>query len=60
MLRKNLKYLLKLGMHSKAPCGGFVNFYQVKNGERSFILYSGVNEVYNSQFIITIHKILSE
>jgi len=55
-----LKNLLNLGMYSKAPCGGLVNFYQVKNGDRCFIVYSGVNEVSNSHYTVTIHKILSE
>lgn len=55
-----LKNLLNLGMYSKAPSGGFVNFYQIINGDRNFIIYSGINEVSNSHYIVTIHKILCE
>lgn len=55
-----LKTFLKLGIYSKAPCGGFVNFYRVKNKNNSYIFYSGVNEVSNSHYFITVHKIIDE
>jgi hypothetical protein len=56
----HLKKFLNLGMYSKAPCGGFLNFFELlsKNGN-SLIVFSGVNEVSNSHYIITIHKIIS-
>lgn len=58
---QSLKDYLGIGLYSKAPCGGFVNFFKVKSikGE-DFVLYSGVNEVSNSHYLITIHKILKE
>ncbi len=55
-----LKNYLNLGTYSKAPCGGFVNFYKVSgNLGNDYIVYSGVNEVSNSHYIVTIHKILT-
>ncbi len=55
------KSLLNLGRYSKAECGGFVNFFKVRsvNG-RDYVLYSGVNEVSNSHYIVTIHKLMIE
>lgn len=53
------KKLLNLGTFAKAPCGGFVNFYKIKSlKKREFILFSGVNEVSNSRYIVIIHKII--
>ncbi len=50
---------LGLGKYSKAPCGGFVNFYEYKsNLGKNYILYSGINEVSNSHYIVTVHKII--
>jgi hypothetical protein len=58
---EQLKDDLNLGMYSKAPCGGFVNFYKVTgNMGNDYIIYSGVNEVSNSHYIVTIHKILKD
>ena len=56
-----LKTFLNLGMYSKSPCGGFVNFY-LQEGSKGgkYILFSGVNEVSNSHYIVTIHKILQK
>ncbi|MDW3194705.1 MAG: hypothetical protein R8G66_20165 [Cytophagales bacterium] len=58
---EELKTFLKLGMYSRSPCGGFVNLYLIegKNGGK-YILFSGVNEVANSHYIVTIHKILKK
>lgn len=54
-----LKSYFNLGGYSKAPCGGFINFFNVTGSKgNKYILYSGVNEVSNSHFIVTIHKIL--
>lgn len=55
---EKLKDFLNLGMYSKAPCGGFVNFYRLKGKNNFFVIYSGVNEVSNSHYVVTIHKIL--
>jgi hypothetical protein len=53
------KSLLHLGQYSKAECGGFVNFFKVTSeNEKDYILYSGVNEVSNSHYVVTIHKIM--
>ncbi len=58
---ETLKTFLKLGMHSKSPCGGFLNFYFITAKKSSgFILFSGVNEVSNSHYIVTVHKILKK
>ena len=56
-----LKTFLNLGMYSKSPCGGFVNFY-LQEGSKGgkYILFSGVNEVSNSHYIVTIHKVLQK
>ncbi len=56
---EHLKAFLDLGTYSKAPCGGFVNFYAI-TGDRgnNYILFSGINEVSNSHYIVTIHKIV--
>lgn len=56
---EELKINLNLGMYSKAPCGGFVNFFKItSNHGNDYIIYSGVNEVSNSHYVVTIHKIL--
>ena len=57
----SFKSFLKLGQYSKAECGGFPNFYRTEsvNGS-SYVIYSGVNEVSNSHYIVTVHKIISE
>jgi hypothetical protein len=62
-VEENEKYkkYLRLGMYSKAPCGGFVNFYKLKSKKGSYyVLYSGVNEVSNSHYIVTVHGFFSE
>jgi len=47
-----LKEQLNLGIYSKSPCGGFVNFFSVKGtNNKKYILYSGVNEISNSHYI---------
>jgi hypothetical protein len=55
---EKVKSFLNLGIYSKAPCGGFANLYKQKWGEDSIIMFSGVNEVSNSHYIVTVHKIL--
>lgn len=56
---EQLKMYLNLGLYSKAPCGGFVNFFKVTGSKgNDFIVYSGINEVSNSHYIVIIHKIL--
>jgi hypothetical protein len=58
---EQLKEILNLGIYSKAPCGGFINFYKISGSSgNDYIIYSGVNEVSNSHYIITIHKILKD
>jgi len=58
---EQLKRDLNLGVYSKAPCGGFVNFFKVVSDKgNNYIVYSGVNEVSNSHYIVTIHKILKD
>jgi hypothetical protein len=53
------KSFLKLGIYSKSPCGGFVNFFQLYGSKgNKYIVFSGVNEISNSNYIVTIHKIL--
>lgn len=53
-----VKKELGLGIYSKAPCGGFVNLFKlISSLECNFIIYSGVNEISNSHYIITVHKI---
>ena len=56
-----LKTYLNLGMYSKSPCGGFVNFY-LQEGSKGgkYIIFSGINEASNSHYIVTIHKILQK
>lgn len=58
---EHLKAFLGLGIYSKAPCGGFVNFYAL-TGDRGndYILFTGINEVSNSHYIVTIHQILKK
>ncbi len=56
---ENIKHFLNLGIYSKAPCGGFANLYKQKWGEDSIIIFSGVYEVSNSHYIVTVHKILT-
>jgi hypothetical protein len=53
-----VKSFLNLGIYSKTPCGGFVNLYKQKLGRDNIIIFSGVNEVSNSHYIVTIHKII--
>lgn len=54
-----LANFLKLGMYSKADCGGFPNFFKVESDDQSeYIIYSGINEPSNSHIIVTVHKIL--
>lgn len=57
---EKIKNFLNLGKYSKAPCGGFVNFFKIEDKKcREYIIYSGVNEVSHSHYIVTIHKILT-
>ncbi|HEX8549556.1 MAG TPA: hypothetical protein VF691_21530 [Cytophagaceae bacterium] len=50
---------LRIGMYSKAPCGGFINLFEVKSNKGvNYVVYSGIQEVSNSHYIVTIHKIL--
>lgn len=56
---EKIKKELNMGFYSKAPCGGFVNFFSVIGDKgNNYIIYSGVNEVSNSHYMVTIHKIL--
>lgn len=55
---EKLKDFLHLGKFSKAPCGGFINFYEIKNKNCRYVIYSGVNEVSNSHYLVTLHKII--
>lgn len=58
-LFEQVKTLLNLGRYSKAPCGGFVNFFETTGtGGTKFLIYSGVNEVSNSHYKVTVHKII--
>ncbi len=58
ILVNELKESLNLGIYSKAPCGGFVNFFWITgNKGGSYIIFSGVNEVSNSRYIVTLHSI---
>ncbi|MCF2446938.1 hypothetical protein L0657_23490 [Dyadobacter sp. CY345] len=60
-LFEELKYEMKLGQNSKAPCGGFINFYMLRGCKGNmYIIFSGVNEVSNSHYIVTLHKILTK
>ena len=57
---EELKKELNMGLYSKAPCGGFVNFYKVtSNLGNEYVVYSGVNEVSNSHYLVTVHRIYS-
>jgi hypothetical protein len=60
MIEKDeLKQYLSLGKYSKAPCGGFVNFYRINESlYTDYVIYSGVNEVSNAHYIVTVHKVL--
>ncbi len=56
---EDLKSFLNLGIYSKSPCGGFINFYSITGScGGKYILFSGVKEASNSHYIVTIHKIL--
>jgi hypothetical protein len=56
---EEMRVKLNLGKYSKAPCGGFPNFYKTscKKSNKSFIFFFGISEVYNSIFIINIHNL---
>jgi hypothetical protein len=55
-----LKNHLKVGISLKAPCGGFANFYKViSKSKNEYIVFSGVKEVSNSHFVVTVHAIIS-
>ncbi|MGQ1911815.1 hypothetical protein ACT3CE_18830 [Marinifilum sp. RC60d5] len=55
------KTFLGLGMYSKAHCGGFINLYKTLSEKGNYyIIYSGVNEVSNSHYIVTVHMILQD
>jgi hypothetical protein len=57
--KDELKQYLNLGKYSKAPCGGFVNFFRKNESSGTdYVIYSGVNEVSNSHYIVTVHKVL--
>jgi hypothetical protein len=50
---------LHLGEYSKANNGGFINFYRlISSNGNEYVLFSGVNEVSNSHYIVTIHMVL--
>jgi len=56
---KEMKNKFNLGLYSKAPCGGFINFFETKsNYLKNYVIYSGVKEVSNSHYIVTIHAIV--
>lgn len=56
---EDLMELLHLGEFSSALDGGFMNFYSVhSHNQENYILFSGVNEVSNSHYIVTVHKVL--
>lgn len=57
---EDIKSMLGLGKYSKASCGGFINFYRLKESNCNYIIYSGVNEVSNSHYIVSLHKIFEE
>ena len=58
---KQLKNTLNLGIYSKALCGGFINFFKIiGNLGNSYIIYSGIKELSNSNYLVTIHKVLKE
>jgi hypothetical protein len=56
---EGLKRMLGLGEFSSAPGGGFINFFSVFSQQNvEYILFSDVNEVYNSHYIVTVHKVI--
>ncbi|SDE60876.1 hypothetical protein SAMN04487996_10610 [Dyadobacter soli] len=56
---ESLMEILHLGKFSSAPNGGFINFYSIRSrNHENYILFSGVNEVSNSHYIVTVHKVL--
>ncbi|WP_111684804.1 hypothetical protein [Winogradskyella tangerina] len=58
-LKQDLLNLFSLGKYSKAPCGGFVNFFEVlSNNANKYAIYSGIREVSNSYFKVEIHEII--
>lgn len=51
---------LNIGLYGKAPCGGFISLLKCSSNEgKAYVIYAGVNEISNSNYIITIHKVLS-
>lgn len=58
---EDYKSKLGFGLYTKAPCGGFLNFYKVQGSMgNNYIIFSGVNEVSNSHYVVIIHKVISE
>jgi|GEM_PF-3436191 len=58
---EDLKSFLNLGLFASAPDGGFINFYLIKSRNyNDYIIYSGINEVYNGHYLVKIHKILQD
>ena len=55
---EKVKNFLNMGLFYNDINGGFINFYKIKIKEREFIVFSGVNEISNSHYIITLHKII--
>lgn len=53
---RELKLQLGIGLYTKAPCGGFINFYSIGD----HVLYSGVKEVRNSHYMVSIHEIFEK
>lgn len=57
---EDLKRALGLGQFSSAPGGGFINFYALMSEKGvEYVLFSGVNEVNNSHYVVTVHKIIA-
>ena len=58
-LHGELKKILHMGPYSGASDGASANFFKIvsKKSGKAYIVYSGVNEVYNSLYVVTIHKI---
>lgn len=55
----DLREFMRLGKYDKAPCGGFVNFNKVISDEgKNYIIFSGVKEISNSYYLVTVHCIL--
>ncbi len=55
----DLKRYLGLGPYSKAPCGGFLNFFRITGSKGSnYVVLSGVNEYYNSCYLVEVCKII--